>query len=191
LMAFHQTRPEARERLVSTISYITSEIISRRVVDLDATGAWALAQMFTSADETDSPALLESAQKFLAILFNSVSRPVSTLVSAIFPIAYRNLPKQDEMSEILSFIPFLAWNHRKAARIQLVNAFLNSKTWNPEDLALAACMCLDAKKIFERLANSPQGPSYIDKIEANIFKIPLRFQKKIRAVIAEARLSDI
>jgi hypothetical protein len=185
LIAFNQAPQPARTRLVEVVDHLTLAILSRPSLDLDFQGALACAQLFWSADEISSPVLVRSAEKLLPLLLNSTLKPVSILISATFPLVYNELVKLDDVTEILSLIPFFTFDQRKAARTQLVNAFLSSPVWAPGDLALTACLCSDTKKIFERIATSFKGTAYIDRISADLARLPPHFQKQVNLAIAE------
>jgi hypothetical protein len=73
------------------------------------------------------------------------------MIAAAFPPLYRELAKADDLPELFKFIPFLDWDRCKAARHELVDAFMSS-TWPPSDLALTACRANDVGKILRRAA---------------------------------------
>lgn len=54
-------------------------------------------------------------------------------------MAYLELAKQDDVPDLLKFVPFFDWDRGKAARRELVDAFLAAPAWHPRDLALTAC----------------------------------------------------
>ena len=75
------------------------------------------------------------------------------------------------MPNLLKFVPFLDWDRCKAARHELVSAFMSS-TWAPGDLALTACRCGDVDKILRRTAKSYGGDFDINRIADDIGRLP-------------------
>lgn len=188
LLAFHLAPQPARTCLVNMVDHIALAIQNRYSLDLDAQGAWACAQIFWSAGEVNAPGLLRAAGRLLPTLLKSRRDPVSIMIAATFPCVYKDLANKDDVPDILSLIPFLALDRCRAARTELVNAFLNSSVWAPGDLALTACLCSDTRRILGRTAKSVAGAAYIDRLAADLGRLPAHFRDQANLAIAEIRL---
>ncbi len=105
---------------------------------------------------------------------------------AAFPLIYRELAKKDDIPDLLKFIPFFDWDRCKAARQELVSAFMSS-SWAPGDLALTACRCNDLGKILRRTAKAYGGDGYIGRVEADLARLPDGCRKPAAQTIMSIR----
>ncbi len=76
----------------------------------------------------------------------------------------------------------------KAARRELVDAFLSSSVWAPEDLALTAFLCKDVDRILGRVRKAYGGSQYLDQMLERSKKLPSQCLQAMQA--AAARLTS-
>jgi len=120
----------------------------------------------------------------MPVLLRLRTKPVSPIIAAAFPPVHRELAKADEVSDLFRFIPFLDWDRCKAARNELVEAFLSS-SWPPGDLALTACRVDEVGRILGRVAKQHSGKSYLKRISAEANTLPSNCRSKVRAEISQ------
>lgn len=187
LVAFHQAPEHARIRMVEAVDEMALALESRYELDLDVDGAHAFAQILWSAEKLDSSALVSASGRLIPLLLRSTRQPVSNMIAATFPIVYRELAKHDNVPDMLKFIPFFDWDRCKAARRELVDAFINSSVWSPDDLVLTACLCSDVERILRRTARSFRGDAYIDQLVANLPRLPNQCRVQAERTIFKIR----
>lgn len=187
LIAFNGAPAPARMRIVEAVDEIARAIESRGELDLDSGGANALAQILWSAGKVDFNALISASGRLIPLLLRSTHQPVSTVITATFPNVYQELAQHDNIPDILRFIPFFDWDRCKAARRELVDAFVNSSAWKPEDLVLTACLCSDLERILRRTARSPQGHDYMEQLIACLPSLPDQCRQQAEQVLSKIR----
>lgn len=187
LVAFQQAPEAARIRIVGAVDEMARALESRYAWDLDTDGAHAFAQILWSAEEVDYRALVWASGRLVPLLLRSTRQPVSSMIAATFPVVYRELAKHDNVPDMLKFIPFLDWDRCKAARRELVEAFVNSQVWSPDDLVLTACRCSDVERILMRTARSIKGAAYIDQLIAHLPRLPSQCRNQAESIIFKIR----
>ena len=138
MVAFGATVEKARDRLLLAIDDIACSLSERYSLDLDGAAGIACAELFSEAESLNRGAHLRASGRLLPTLLRSRQAPVSPVIAATFPAVYHELAKEDDVPDLLRFIPFFDWDRCKSARRELVDAFLRSRTWSPGDLALTA-----------------------------------------------------
>jgi hypothetical protein len=113
-------------------------------------------------------------------------RAPSMADAAFFPIVYRELAKPDDAPSLFQLVTFYDWDRCKAARRELVDAFMTS-SWNPGDLALTAYRCGDLAPILRRVARSCGGEEYLSQKERDLQRLTDESQRAVQEVIAEIR----
>jgi hypothetical protein len=108
------------------------------------------------------------------------------MVAAVFPPIHREYAKADDVADLFKFIPFLDWDRCKAARHELVDAFMSS-SWPPRDLALTACRTNEVTKILRQVAKRQNGETYIKQIASDVGKLPRRCRKAVEDAISQVR----
>jgi len=174
-------------RLVWAVDEIAQALADRHILRLDAQAAEACARFFFDAETHAVRALLTAAGTLLPTLMRSGREPISSMIAAMFPIVYRELAKADDVPDLLKFIPFFDWDRCKAARNELVSAFTSSPVWRPGDLAYAACRCAEIGKILRRTARSYGGEAYLNRIEADLHRLPQQCSAEVRQGINNIR----
>ncbi len=181
IIAIHSMSNQVRDRFVAAFDELAEALISRFVLDLSAEGAASCADLLWAAQSQHPRAAAAASSLLIPQLLRSKRYPVSIVVAAAFPIVYRELSAQDEVPEILKFVPFLYWDKRKAARRELVDAFLSSSVWAPEDLALTAYLCMDLDRILGRVRNAYGGAKYFDQMLERSAKLPIECREAVQA----------
>ena len=183
-MTMFRSAPEpVRLRIVYSIVELAQAICRRRPFDLDAAASEACAHLMFEAEKVTPRELLSAAGLILPVLMRHRHKPVSLMVAATFPMVYRDLAKKDTVPDILQFLPFFDWDRCKAARHELVGAFMSS-SWSPVDLALTACRCADVGKILRRTAKSYGGEIYIEKISKETALLPDKCRAEVDLAIS-------
>ena len=171
MVAFRKAAQPARLRLVSAMGEVGEILRERREFDLDVAAAEACAHLLLEAEKVAPRAALTAAGHLLPMLMRQRKEPVSLMIAAAFPLVYRELAMKDEVPDLLKFIPFFDWDRCKSARQELVSAFMTS-SWPPGDLVLTACRCNDLGKILHRTAKAYGGDGYIERVEADLARLP-------------------
>jgi hypothetical protein len=153
---------------------------------LDGKAADACADLLFEAEKAVPRFAITAAGHLLPMLMRQLNRPVSLMIAATFPIIYRELAKKDEVPDLLKFIPFFDWDRCKAARQELVSAFMAS-SWAPGHLALTACRCSDVTQILRRVAKIYGGDAYLQRIASELGCLPSECRRTVEKVIASVR----
>ncbi len=186
LIAFNKAPPAARKRIVGAVDEIARALHGRRAIDLTEVANDAGAWLMFDAEDTSRKALVDAAAWLTPSLLRARHQPVSLLIAALFPIVYREQAKSDDTSDFLRFIPFLEWDRCRAARHELVEAFMSS-SWKAGNLALTACRCRDTTKILERVLWSSRGEEYLARIENDLGRLDDESRRLVKRTIAEIR----
>lgn len=186
MVVLHKAPRPARIRIVRSIVGLAQTICDRRTIDFNAAAAEACAHLMFEAEKAAPRALLDAAARILPMLMRHRREPISLMIAATFPIVYQELAKEDHAPDLLKFIPFFDWDRCKAARHELVDAFMSS-SWSPADLALTACRCGDAGKILRRVAKSYGGEGYIERVAKEIDHLPDECRSTVERAISNIR----
>lgn len=186
ILAFSKAAQFARLRIVCSIADVAQALRSRRSFDLDAAAAEACAQLLYEAEKMAPGAAVAAAAHLLPMLMNQGHAPVSPMIVAAFPMVYHELAKQDEVPNLLKFLPFFDWDRCKAARQELVSAFMSSQ-WPPGDLALTACRCRDVDKIIGKTAGNYGGEAYLERVAADLSRLPDSCRKPVERAISSVK----
>jgi len=185
LIVFEKAPSSARERIVKAVDEIAFALQSRYAIDLDEASNDACARIMFDAEKTSRKALLTAAGLLMPSLLRARRQPVSLMVAALFPLLYWELAKEDDLPDLLKFVPFLDWDRCKTARRELVDAFMSS-SWRAGDLALTAYRCSDVAKILEQVAKSFGGQKYLALIESDLGRLNDNCRRMV-----EQKISDI
>jgi len=185
LIAYEKAPSAARRRIVEAVDEIALALRERYSIDLDSASSEACANIMIDAEKTSYKSLLTAAGILIPSLLNARHQPISLMVAALFPMLYRELASADDVPDLIKFIPFLDWDRCKAARRELVEAFMSS-SWRPGDLALTSYRCGDVNKILGQVAKAYGGGKYLNMIENDL----ARLSDKERRII-EWEISDI
>ncbi|MCF6117153.1 hypothetical protein L2449_09530 [Mesorhizobium muleiense] len=186
MIAFNSATQLARLRMIQSVAYVAQVLRDRVSFDLDEEAVEACAALMFDAEKVIPSALLEAAGYLLPTLLRSRNRPVSLMIAATFPPIYREFAKSDEVPEFFKFIPFFDWDRCKAARHELVNAFMSS-SWPPRNLALTACRTNEIARIMRRVAKQHNGGAYMNRIASDVGKLPERCRKAVEMEISQVR----
>jgi len=186
MIAFHNAPEPVRLRVVRAIAELAQAICDRPTIDLEVEALETCALFMFEAEKVAPGALLNAAGRILPMLMRHRREPVSLMIAATFPMIYRELAKKDDVPIFLQFISFLDWDRCKAARSELVDAFMSS-SWSPADLALTACRCGDVNKILHRAAESSGGQEYIERVAKEIDRLPGKCRSTVQKTIANIR----
>jgi GTPase-associated protein 1, N-terminal domain type 1 len=187
LLAFNQAPKLARQRILEAVFEIAQTLAARASIDLDEPAADACAQLFWDAQSVNQPGVARGAGKLLPALLRAGRAPISALVASTFPLVYLELAKEDDVPDILKFVPFFDWDRCKAARRELVDAFLSAPAWRPRDLALTACRAGDVGKILRGVGKAHGGDAYMNRLTADTSQLPGPCRDKVKRTIAQIR----
>lgn len=187
LKAFRKATQPARLRVVWSVNEVAEVIRARQAFDLDANAAEACAHILFEAEKVTPRAAVSAAGHLLPMLMRQLRDPVSLIIAAAFPMIYRELRKKDEVPDLLKFMPFFDWDRCKAARHELVTAFMSS-AWAPGDLALTACRCDDIGRILRRTAKANGGEEYLSRVAGDLSRLPDGCRVPIQKTVAAIRI---
>lgn len=187
IVAIEAASPAVRSRFIEGINVVAEALSSRYALEFSLEGAASCASLLWAANSQNARELTVASGMLLPKLFHSKASPVSIMVAATFPIVYAELASQGDVPDLLKFVPFIDWDKCKAARRELVDAFLSSSVWAPEDLALTAYLSQDLDRILGRVARSYGGPHYLDQMLARSAKLPDQCRKAVEASIDRFR----
>lgn len=186
LISFENAPSAARKRIVAAVAEIARALQGRYLIDLTELANDACAKLMFDAEKTSRRELIDAAGWLMPSLLSARRQPVSLMIAALFPTIYGELAKTDDVPDLLKFVPFFDWDRCKAARHELVQAFMSS-TWKAGDLALTACRCGDVAKIFKRVASSSGGEEYLTRIENDLDRLDTDDRRLVMRMIAEIR----
>ncbi|WP_027229707.1 hypothetical protein [Phyllobacterium sp. UNC302MFCol5.2] len=186
VIAFNSATQPARLRMIQSVAEVAQVLRDRASFDLDEEAVEACAALMFDAEKAIPTALLVAAGYLLPTLLRSRNRPVSMMIVAAFPPVHRELAKGDDLPEFYKFIPFFDWDRCKAARHELVDAFMSS-SWPPGNLALTACRTNEVVRIMRRVAKQHGGRAYIERIASDVGKLPEGCRKTVEMQISQVR----
>lgn len=184
LEIFESAPLTVRQRMVQAIDEIAHALQGREFIDLSEAAYNACARLFFDAEKLHKSALIEAAGRLVPSLLRARHQPVSLMIAALLPMIYRELSKDDDVPELLKFVPFFDWDRCKAVRHELVDAFISS-SWPPGDLALTAYRCGDVSRILKRVVKSYDGAKYLSRLEKDLSRMGDEGQRVVRRNIAE------
>lgn len=184
LLVFESAPLAVRKRMIDALDEIAIAVQGRDFIDLTEAAYDACARLFFDAEKLHKPGLIEAAGRLIPSLLRARQQPVSLLIAALFPVIYRELSKDDDVPELLKFVPFFDWDRCKAVRRELVDAFLSS-SWPPGNLALTAYRCGDVSRILKRIVKSYDGAKYLSRLENDLGRLGEDAQRVVRRNIAE------
>lgn len=187
LEAFDKLSISCRRIVLENISHVAKALSARYSLDLDRSGAEALAHLIWDSEAVNPPGHLEACGLLLPSLLRATQLEVSILIVATFPTVYQELGRRDQVPDFLNFMPFYDWNRCKAARANLVESFLASSVWPPADLALTACLSGDARRILGRLQKSFRSHEYIERLMSSIHELPAGCQGEVIQTLARTK----
>ena len=186
LVVFESAPTDARSRIVVAIDEIARALQRRQIFDLTEAANDACARLMFDAEKTSRSALVDAAGSLLPSLLRARHQPVSLIIAAIFPMVYRELAMARDVPNLLVIFSFFDWDRCKAARRELVDAFISS-SWHAGDLALTAFRCDDAERIIKRVIKSYGGEKYLGRIENDLGRLNDDGQRAVRFTIADIR----
>ncbi len=186
MVALRKAIQPARIRVAWSIGEVAQILADRPQFDLDAAAADACAGFLRDAEKVAPQALLTAAAYLLPVLMKSKDRPVSSMISVVFPPIHREYAKSDEITDFFRIFAFFDWDRCKAARNDLVDAFLSS-SWPPHDLALTACRTNEVFRILERVAKQSGGKGYLKRISADLNRLPAGCRKPVEKALSQIR----
>jgi hypothetical protein len=186
MVAFRMASGPARRRLVFAMAELAQILLDRRGFDLDAEAGDACSQFLLEADKTAPGVALSAASQLLPMLMRQRKNPVSLMIAAAFPMIYRELARKDDVPNLLKFVSFFDWDRCKAAREELVSAFMSS-SWPPGHLALTACRCSEIPRILRRTAKAYGGEAYLSRVALDLACVPDGCRRSVEKVIVSRR----
>ena len=186
LVAFQRAAPAARDRIAASIDkFARAYVDGRWLVELDTGGAEAFAHLLWDAQATNGPTCTQAAGVLLPLLMRSTRSPVSMLLAAAFPPVYRELAaKADDVLDVYKFVPFFDWDRCKAARRELVEAYLSATAWAPGDFALTACLSADVEQLVEKAARASGSSSFLERMANDLQRLPPKCAEQIERALA-------
>ena len=184
MVALRRATPPSRLQAAWAIEDIARMLVQRPNLDLDLAAADACAVLMLCAEKVAPKAHLLAAGLLMPVLLRSRDRPVSSMIVAAFPSVHRELARVDEVPDLFKFITFFDWDRCKAARHELVDAFMSS-SWPPLDLALTACRTKEVTKILRRVGKRHGGSNYLGRIISEISDLPMDCRLVITSELTE------
>lgn len=184
MVALGRATPPARRQAALAMEHIALMLVQRPNLDLETAAVEACAALMLYAEKVAPKAQLLAAGLLMPVLLRSRDRPVSPMIVVAFPSVHRELARVDEVPDLFKFITFFDWDRCKAARHELVDAFMSS-SWPPSDLALTACRTKEVSKILRRVGKRDGGYNYLEQIRSEVERLP----KDCRSMI-ESKLTD-
>lgn len=185
LIIFDKANPVVRESIVVKIDVVARILLERGGMDLTEAANDACAKLMFDAEDLSRNSLMDAASMLIPSLMRARHKPVSLMLSVLFPIVYRELARSGSVPEPLHlFFLFLDWDRCKTARNEIVRAFMHSN-WRPGDLALTACRCGDLVKILKQIAKSYNGEEYLIRIDNDLENFDLDTRRLVKRLIAE------
>jgi len=178
LIAINNSSEAVRAQLVKGVADLADALEGRNELDIKTEGANALAEMLNSANKLNSRALITASLRLMPLLLRSTRQPVSSVISVIFPIIYKELAEHDSVPGVFKYFQFFDWDRCKVARRELVDAFVSSRVWTPYDLLLTASLCPDGDRILGRTARTSRGKEIIDQMKHDLSRLPTHIQEK-------------
>lgn len=187
LIVFNKASNSIRDRILDAVDYLARSLSYRYELDITSEAAEALAKIVLDAQKANLQASVSASAHLLPLILRSTKHPVSKIILVTFPIVYKELAQHDQVPDALRFIPFTDWDKCKAARVELVSAFLKSSEWGPEYLLITACLCQDEERFIKQIRKLSKGSDYIEKLEASLIQIPNQFKDRASHALSKIR----
>lgn len=185
LVVFDKSSFASRECIVKAAGEIARALQERSSMDLSEEAFDACARLLLDAQKTlTNKEMIYIAGKLVPKLLRTRQQPVSSLIAAVFPIVYRELAKSNDAPELMKVFFFFDWDRCKAARNELVDAFMWS-SWKAGDLALTACRCDDVYKMLKQVSKSHDGQKYLSLIDNDLMRLNDEDRAMVKQIIAE------
>ncbi|HDF5703655.1 hypothetical protein [Klebsiella variicola] len=184
IIVLEKSQTLIRQKILYVVNEIANMLRIRQVSYLNEDANNACAKLMSDAKDVSYSALIDAATTLIPSLLNARHKPVSLMISVLFPIIYKELSKANDFSDRFNIFSFFDWDRCKTARNELVEAFMSS-SWNPGDLALTACLCDEEFKILKRVAQSYEGKKYLYKIECDLERLNADRKVHVKRIIAE------
>jgi hypothetical protein len=185
IVALQRASSQARVKILIAIEEFAAALKWRNVTDLDMASIDACASIFVDALEVYPEGQMNASVSLLPLLMNARSAPISALVAAVFPSAYRKFQRDENSANLFSPFAFFNVERSKLARREIVDAFLAS-AWRPSDLALAGARAGDLPRVLNRLIRQKGGEQYLELIERDLDRIPSEWRKYVSATVRAA-----
>lgn len=184
IIVLEKSQTLIRKKILYVVNEVANMLRMRQVSYLNEDANNACAKLMSDAKDVSYSALIDAATTLIPSLLNARHKPVSLMISVLFPIIYKELSKANDFSDRFNIFSFFDWDRCKTARNELVEAFMSS-SWNPGDLALTACLCDEEFKILKRVAQSYEGKKYLYKIESDLERLNADRKVYVKRIIAE------
>ena len=183
LAAFNRSAPAVRQRILLAVEDMVSAIVARGRVDYPESAVADAAQLLWDSSFLNEQAFLRASSLLMPFLLRAQREPVSALIAAAFPPVYQELKKAEDAPDFLRLFRFVDWDKCKAARRDLVEAFMSS-TWRATDIALAAARAGDVERILRRIAKQDDGRRVIDEIQRDLLAIDDPWRSEVREALS-------
>ncbi|MEQ5287601.1 hypothetical protein [Providencia huaxiensis] len=175
-----------RQQIVHVADEIAIMLRMRKVSYLNEDANNACARLMSDAKNVAYSELVNAAVILIPLLFNAHHKPVSLMISVLFPVIYKELSKDNDFYKNLNMFSFFDWDHCKTARNKLVEAFMSS-SWKPGDLALTAYLCDEVPKILKLVMQSYGGKDYLHQIENDLERLDTDIRVNVKYIISTLR----
>lgn len=179
-----------RDRVVETVGVLSARLALRNPRDLGEGGYSDWAALLDRAKSVAPSIYLKTSVEVLPIALKRVRDPASPLVTASFPVIYKQLidfEKAHDLRLPLMFVPFalfLDLDRPKTDRNELVDAFMDSR-WPPSDLWIAAQKAGIAQKVLKRVASARGGSRYLDRMARDADRLRPNQAKALRDALSK------
>ncbi len=170
-VALRNATQPSRMQAAWSMDDIARTLVQRPSLDLDAAAVEACAALMLDAEKVAPKALLLAAGHLMPVLLRSRDRPISPMIVATFPSNTSSSRGTTTSPTSSSSSRSSTGNRCKAARYELVDAFMSS-SWPPSDLVLIACHTGEVLKILRRIGQQQGGNKYLKRITSEAQKIP-------------------
>lgn len=184
MIAFELAPIVARKKFTMSVDEIARVLQTRDVIDIDRDSSEAFARLVLDAQKVSYKIAIDAANWLLQSLLRATSKPVSSLIAAMFPLVFRELQNVADVPAIMRFVPFLYLDRRGPAIDELIDAFMSS-SWNPGDLALIAFRCSESSSVLKRVARTPGGENYLEKMLMDLDRLESDCRTMTRRLISE------
>jgi len=167
-----------RRTAAVAIEDLSERLIHRYGENLGEAGYNAWAVLLRESGNVSPDIRLRASLPTLPFAMGKRDLPVSALIGAAFPPVYAELLRSTGDEDFkrlpallaLPFSIFMDWDRAKAARHELVDAYLYS-SWPPADLILISLDAGIQSKTLRRLARTQRGRDYLGAIERDSYRL--------------------
>lgn len=174
-----------RRSAAVAIEDLSERLIRRYGENLGEAGYSAWGGLLRESGNVSPDIQLRASLPTLPFAMGKRDLPVSALIGAAFPPVYAELLKSTGDEDFkrlpaLLALPlsiFIDWDRAKAARRELVDAYLYS-SWPPADLLLISLDAGIQSKTLRRLAGTQRGRNYLAAIDRDSYRLePAQFRR--------------